>query len=159
MKGHKWVLGLIFITSLWSSIFFLARGCGKKEELEAVQAKPMVVSGVVRVFMHQPGHYTFFVKQADNKIGQLSVGYVSPQRVTIIEGLSEKETMRVEIVCGQWGPNWNRSRTCRSIPQPFAYWYISQASRLTIHLHSVRQVDGAGWDHGKNGRGTTTVIE
>jgi len=36
------------------------------------------------------------------------------------------------------------------------HWNLSY---LEIHLHSVKNIEGTGWDHGKGGKGTTQVIE
>ena len=30
---------------------------------------------------------------------------------------------------------------------------------LAIHIHSPKDINGAGWDHGKLGRGQTQVLE
>lgn len=32
-------------------------------------------------------------------------------------------------------------------------------TRCTFHIHSLKEINGAGWNHGKFGSGQTTVIE
>jgi len=140
---------------LVAAISFVFVGCNEDKKTEIV--KPTVVSGIVRVLMHNLGSYTFLVKQADKKIGQLSI-HANVQRVHLVEDLTDKEPMRIEIVCGWWNSDRDNQYTCKPIPQTFSYWSIS-ANQLVIHLHSVRQIDGAGWNHGKFGRGTTIVVE
>ena len=106
--------------------------------------------------MHQPSEYTFFVKKADNKIGRLRINMRDEINITIIEDLQPNEPVRVEYLCGK---GVEHPQSCRPIPDSFSYWRVYSASKLTIHLHSVKEIDGAGWNHGKNGRGMTTVVE
>lgn len=120
------------------------------------KVEPTSVSGITRVFMHEPGYFTFLVENTDSKkVSQLRVKTYRDDTV-LMEDLEEGQPIRVEYSCG----NNHRSEfyQCKSIPPNFSNWNV-YAKKLTIHLHSVKEIDGAGWNHGKFGRGQTTVVQ
>jgi hypothetical protein len=136
------ILSLSFLT-----ISFV--GCSTKI------VKSTVVSGITRVFMHEPGHFTFIVQNTETKIlGQLRVEVYSDQ-VTMLEDLRDDESVRVEYFCGF---HREQPKQCKPIPTDFSNWNL-HASQLTIHLHSAKELDGGGWNHGKFGRGQTVVVQ
>ena len=111
------------------------------------------VSGITRVFMHEPGYFTFLVEHGDSKkIGQLRVKTIN-DTTTIVEDLQENQTISIEYFSTQ-----DPFLQSKSIPPDFSNWDV-QAMKLTIHLHSVKEIDGAGWNHGKFGRGQTIVVQ
>src|SRR3989344_6882557 len=115
---------------------------------------PTTVSGITRVFMHEPGYFTFLVEHNDSKkVGQLRVRtYIDD--TDIVYDLQENQPVSVEYSCGS---HQNRLYQCKPIPQNFSNWTV-WAMKLKIHLHSIKEIDGAGWNHGKFGSGQTIVV-
>ena len=144
-----------YIVALFTALtaVFVA-GCG--DGLRPVS--PTVVSGITRVFMHEPGRFTFIVQHAEadtlTKLGQLRI-QVYRNYVTMLEDLKDDEPIRIEYSCGT---RHNNPRQCKPIPVGFSNWNL-HASQLTIHLHSAQELDGGGWNHGKHGRGQTVVVQ
>jgi len=141
-----------FVILVLSFLTISLVGCstGVAEKIE-----PTTVSGITRVFMHEPGHFTFLVKHADGKkVGQLRVETYRDY-TNIVEDLEENQSISVEYSCGS---HRNEFYQCKSIPPNFSNWNV-RAMKLTIHLHSVKEMDGAGWNHGKFGSGQTVVVQ
>lgn len=101
-----------------------------------------------RILMHERDNYTFFVHfESTQEVGQLNIR--SDQNSTkILTDLKEGEPDRIQYKC----------RCDHHIPEKFSVWSTG-AESLVIHLHSLTEVNGAGWNHGKFGSGQTTVIE
>ena len=137
------ILVCFLITSLIS--------CATKND----KVEPTHVSGITRIFMHEPGNFTFLIEHNDSKkVGQLRVETYR-DHTTIVEDLQENQSVSVEYSCGL---NSEELYQCKSIPSNFSNWNVG-AIKLTIHIHSVKEIDGAGWNHGKFGSGSTTVIQ
>lgn len=168
-------LKILVITSV---LFLIKPSCKNKEEshnsffTESVKffhtelgsknkepPKTITVSGITRVFMHEPGRYSFLVEHNQHgKVGHLHTLTTCSEyaNIQILKDLPNPEDpIWIEILCG-CSPVY---RTCKQIPPNFSFWEISQFGKLTIHLHSTKQVNGSGWNHGKFGSGTTVVVE
>jgi len=104
------------------------------------------VDGVDRVLMHESNHYTFFVSRPDNTVGILDLRTFSG-RVTVVEDMPADQPVRVEYTC-----------RCKEVPPNFVRWR-AEPTEIYIRLHSVKEINGAGWNHGKFGSGQTTVVE
>jgi len=119
------------------------------------KVEPTTVSGITRVLMHEPDHFTFLVPNTNNKkLGQLRIRTYQNQ-TTIVTDLQDNESIKIQYLCGNLRVAWS----CESIPQDFSTWNVDFASQLIIHLHSAKDIDGAGWNHGKFGSGNTTVVQ
>ncbi|MDP3792528.1 MAG: hypothetical protein Q8Q89_02245 [bacterium] len=128
-------------------------GCEERTR-ENTNPESTVVSGITRILMHETNSFTFLVERADtHKVGQLRI-YAS--KTTLFSDLKEDEPIRVEYRCRS--SSRNEYYQCKSIPADFSIWSTHPAE-LTIHLHSTKEVDGGGWNHGKFGQGSTTVIQ
>lgn len=100
---------------------------------------------VIRVYKHSPDHYSLDL-QSDPKDATREV-----REVNFFGG----EIKRFEDV-----PDGNdvwakRYRVCRLN----ARGEVQAYSISEIHLHSVREISGGGWNRGKGGRGQTAVVE
>jgi hypothetical protein len=94
---------------------------------------------VERILMHEPNKYSFIFKYDEAK--EYSLVTVNVWGVPkIIPDVTNGEKCWVEV-----GAPWVQNESFR----------IS----LTIHVHSAADINGAGWNHGKFGRGQTTVVE
>ena len=125
-------------------VFLVVSACSASPPAELTK-----VSGISRILMHEPGHYTFLVEHSSGKVGQLEI-HTGNVAVTMLRDLELDEPTRIEILC--------RGRSCKPLPKDFSTWRM-YPSTLTIHLSSTKDVDGAGWNHGKFGRGQTVVIQ
>ncbi|MDO8600308.1 MAG: hypothetical protein Q7R73_01645 [bacterium] len=98
------------------------------------------IENVVRIFMHEPGHYTFFIKN-EKTPGELEIKTIGVDRnlVKIFTDLLPSKNP------------WVRHYTGCS---PYPSWGC-----LEIHIRNPQDVQGGGWNHGKFGRGTTVVVE
>lgn len=105
----------------------------------------MRITNVVRVYMHQPCQYTFDIQVPESKEISSRTFYNMCGNMSIpvrrIADVPANLPMWVKYT------RWNRG-CVGTIDQNFE-----------IHLHSVTDINGAGWDHGKGGYGTTTIVE
>lgn len=100
------------------------------------------IDGVSRVMMHEPSRYTMLVEKSDGTIAQYSFGGGCCGNVPkIFHDVPSGQPMWIEYRTGDPGKN------------------SAFDQLLTIHVHSVGDINGAGWNHGKFGRGETTVLE
>lgn len=138
------------IVSCFLTIFLIGCSTNTTKKVE-----PTSVSGITRVFMHEPGYFTFLVENTDSKkVGQLRIK-TNIDNVIIMKDLDEGQSIQIEYSCGKFQ---NEMYQCKSIPPNFSNWNV-YALKLTIHLHSVKELDGAGWNHGKFGSGQTVVVQ
>ena len=144
MRKDGFVLLICFLTISLIS-------CSTKNE----EAEPIRVSGITRILMHEPGYFTFLVEHNNSKkVGQLRV-VTYKDNTTILEDLQENQSISIEYSCGSFPGEFYQ---CKPIPLNFSNWSV-RAIKLIIHLHSVKEVGGAGWNHGKFGSGNTTVVQ
>lgn len=93
---------------------------------------------VERVFMHDPGCYSFLYK--DETSGQL----YSISKNTF---RSSEYRARYKLI-----PDVKKEDFCWAEVDMNNYI-------ITIHIHDASEVSGGGWNHGKFGSGSTTPIE
>jgi len=115
-------------------------GCGEqKDEISEIKH----LKGNMRILFHEYERYTIFVELPGGKV----------------------EVHQFGVACGINTPEFTHD-----VPagQPMRLTYqLRKRSRsnfvckelLTVHLHSVVEIGGGGWDHGKRGHGQTNVIE
>ncbi len=113
----------------------LAAGCTKYSD-------PYRVENVTRVLMHEPSRYTLLTALPDGRIEQHTYGGY---------GLCYKPPDLYHDVPPD-KPIWAELREANDGCTPCTYV-------ASIHLHSVEEINGAGWNHGKFGNGQTTVVE
>ena len=99
-------------------------------ERERVPLPPTITyKPVVRVFLHERGHASFFVNEA-HEIKHIDHGNCGVQ---FISDVPKDEPM--------WA------------------LYDTRTRETFIHIHDVKEVNGGAWNHGKFGQGTTNVVE
>lgn len=125
------LLGLLIITlTLMGSI-----GCSGDRHL----MEDRTIVDVKGVFYHEEGRYTLFVGKSDNRLVPFTFGDGNGRaNVQIFADVPDGYEM------------WAHVRTTRGNGY--------DAHDLEIHIHSIRDIAGAGWNHGKFGRGTTVRI-
>lgn len=116
----------------------LTAGCGEEVVHHTEIDHTNKYVGVRKVLVHQVGQYSVFVPGEKG-------GYVQKElarcKATFFEDVPQEEDMYAEET-----------------------YYSSTDYRLretycTFHVHSLKEIGGGGWHHGKFGRGQTNVIE
>ncbi|MFA6535944.1 MAG: hypothetical protein WC250_01705 [Candidatus Paceibacterota bacterium] len=91
---------------------------------------------VEKVFMHTGTHFSFLVEQGTNSY-VLRDFYLRRQRARFIVDVRPEDSMWVKIKMNRMG----------------------MAEEMEIHLRSLSEVNGSGWQGTKGRAGSTTVIE
>jgi hypothetical protein len=125
----------------WCFLVFLVIGLGipvkNAWDKKAQEPDTMEITGVVRVFYHTGNQYSVMHKGNDGEI--LTTSWNKPTRI-IADVPADKLMWASKYLGGQnFGGSWNKY--------------------CVIHIHAVNEINGAGWDNGKLGKGTTELIE
>ena len=124
---------LLIIGGFFYGISYLASG------VEEGQDK---IENVVRVFMHEPGNYSFLVEdKKSEKLVLMSYYTYNQEEVDLVTDVPANQKMWATV---SWEKRGDGSIFFKEI---------------VIHLHSANDVEGGAWNHGKHGRGTTHVLE
>lgn len=102
------------------------------------------VENIQRVFMHEPGDYTVMWLDKDK---QLQTRRFNGYRSNVI--------LKADVSSGE--PMWAEWRGWGSPNHPNEDRYVSY-ERVVIHVHNAESINGAGWNHGKHGRGQTQEV-
>ena len=97
---------------------------------------------VVRVFWHENTRYSIQIKQNGSK----DISVVTFENVDVVKltaDVPENEIMYVRAV---------GKRNLFGLG-------FKQYDLLEIHIHSEKNIEGGGWNHGKQGSGTTNVVQ
>lgn len=104
------------------------------------------IDDVARVFWHEGHRYSILVETGDNTYRTVSLPHYpcawGTGAVSVVSDVPTNEKMWVELRVER-GSNF--SADC--------------FEKIAIHVHSPKEVEGGGWNHGKFGTGTTSVIE
>lgn len=113
-------------------------GCGCTERVGDVEK----IDGIVRVFMHEPGRFTLALQKTNST--ELEMRTVASTNCKFLTDVPTNKTI------------WAKIEKPHSDYTHSDYAY---AIRIEFHLHSARDLEGGAWNHGKNGRGQTQVLE
>jgi hypothetical protein len=105
--------------------------------------------------MHEHDHFTLMVQNTDRTVSQISLQSLTG--TTILTDVPQKDTPYAQYRCT--GTNYQGDVSCIRYYEGMGSTYRMTVYHLTIHLHSPAEINGAGWNHGKFGSGTTTVVE
>ena len=94
---------------------------------------------VERVFMNSTNSYTLYVRAAGGGIDTVALHMNGPP--LIVDDVPAGRPM--------WALYHAGDSSC----------VAGADDRYEIHVHSVRDVDGGGWNHGKGGNGQIEVVE
>lgn len=103
--------------------------------------REIVIKDIVQVSHHERDLYTFRIQEGSSP---------ELERVTIYFKGKPREIMDVPLGQKMWVKYTARWEFGMNAPTKI---------NGEIHFHSVKDIQGGGWDHGKHGRGTTTVLE
>ena len=138
------MLGMLIVAALLAGLIIglnYAFDC----EVSGSSREEYVLLEFTKVVMHTRGCYTVFHLK-DNR--QYTEHTFSNAR--LIQDVPPGEPMYVNYK-RKWVTGW---RTGKEYDMGRVY-----DDPATIHIHDINELGGAGWDHGKAGRGHTTVIE
>lgn len=131
-----------FFAGVVSILFpLLIAGCERTVTIKQIE-------NVERIFWHEGDKYSVLVKNDDNtyktvRFPNYQCGSIRDgDGVIIVADVPGDQKMWVSTVVQE-----------EDNIRPYCF------ERLTIHIHSPHDIDGGGWDHGKFGRGQTSVIE
>ncbi len=94
--------------------------------------------GVKKLLVHEGGVYSVFVPS--EKGGYVQKGLVRCE-ATFFDDVPQEEDMWAEEVYDLSDMNGLHNAHCY------------------FHIHSLKEINGGGWNHGKSGSGQTNVIE
>jgi hypothetical protein len=127
----------------------LLTSCGDKTIKSIIR-----IENVERVLENERGHYVLYARHDSHYMldryeicvkpsTDYSACYVPAKMVTDV---AKNEPMWAEV-----GLFYESDRVT---PENW-----TNAGNLIIHLHTAKEINGGGWDHGKFGNGQTTVVE
>jgi hypothetical protein len=112
-------------------LIFALLSCSMKETRYKIE-------NVTRIFMHETNNFTFFVeKPGSSEIEEIHISYARNKKLTDVPA---NKPMWVDV--------YKSSTSCGD-----------EGYYLEIHIHRVEDINPAGWNHGKFGKGQTTVVE
>ena len=128
-----WDIDRIACTSMWIilGLVFLVMGGGVLHHKELRKQKYNKTSEIKAAYMHEAGRYSIMVQDA-NTLSLVKLGYA---------------TIKTDVTAGS------------NIWYEATYNGMNECVESTIHLHSVDDLNTAGWNHGKFGSGTTHRID
>lgn len=121
-----------------------ASACTSKEEC---LSKSHNIEHVARVFMHEPGVYSIMVENpATHELSMVEEFPGSALSLTKFRATVIADVLKGDGI-------WARNEAVYDADKR------SCDHHITIHIHSITDINAAGWNHGKFGSGTTTVVE
>ena len=140
---------LSIVASLCLIFSVTTSGSGKAENTStenvkqpAVVQKPKVESKIFfdRIFLHETNHYSVFTVEEDKKVTVKSFrSYIPYGKITLFCDVEKGDRM--------WAEEWKNGN------------WVDATLDAAIHIHSLDDLNGAGWNHGKFGNGMTVPIE
>lgn len=120
-------------------LFFLVLFVGCENKPPTPQSQ--TYNNVARVFLHEAGLISFFVKNKNTQELQhvfISTNSCFGDDIKFFADVPKDKSMWVK-----------------------KYFYSGGdfAFRIDVHIHDSSDVDGGSWDHGKHGSGKTNVVE
>lgn len=92
-----------------------------------------------RIFLHETNHYSVFTVEEDKSVTFKSFHPFTYQKITLFCDVEKGDRM--------WAEEWKNGN------------WVDTTLDAAIHIHSLDDLNGAGWNHGKFGNGMTVPIE
>jgi len=123
------------ILALSIAITFLS-GCSETESAK-------IYGDIQAVWFHEGNNYSFTIIQ-DGKLVNIGPRSFENAKSEVIADVKEGEPLWAKVTHNAlFGDDNNKHR----------------GTLYEIHVHSIKDINGAGWDHGKFGSGSTSVVE
>lgn len=100
------------------------------------------ITNVARIFMHEPHRFSVFIQSPQSQ--EVIVRELKCHREDGVKFFTDVAPTENAWILLQF----------RNVGR-FG-WDITN---IVMHIHNVQEMEGAGWDHGKHGRGQTQVIQ
>lgn len=154
------VLLIALITSVFIafSIEWLTHQNARIEKLckeHIMMLEPRIEDKLVRIFMHEPNHFTFFQKR-NADLSEVETIEVRASKVNIFEDVAPEKQNWISFI------DRNNILNHPYAAGHFCDYAPNEGGVLDIHLHRIHEVNGAGWEefHWRYmEKGTTQVIE
>lgn len=89
---------------------------------------------IERVFMHEIGKYSVLIREDGSLVSMPLYGnYANGRGITV--------------------------KLIDDVPTNGQMYVKKMAGTFEVHIHNINDINGADWDHGKFGKGTTTVVD
>lgn len=111
-------------------------------EEQRVASETQRLEGGLRILIHERRRYTIFVQAPNGAISVLEFTGCPQGEPTFTADVPIDKPEQIEY---RTHTDTKRHLVCNEL--------------IAVHLHSVKEIGGGGWDHGKHGRGQTNVIE
>jgi len=156
----NFVIGITFLILLVGFLPFLFYLEDKSHIYKDMQDEE--VKNVVRVFMNDPNEYTFFINQPESHeliVKNFSVRDVRNQGdSTLIASREVKVFADVPSEKKMWVLVKKVNHIYTRMLSSQIVWQYPIVYSLELHIHSEKEVEGGGWNHGKSGSGITQVV-
>lgn len=101
------------------------------------------IKNISRIFMHENCKYTFFISDGNlETMKTFHIHHGGTSNVRIVRDVESDKPMWAVL---EYHDKWNRGD--------------KDYFKAEFHIRTVDDINGAGWNHGKFGRGTTNVLE
>ena len=139
-KNSVIILAIFAVIVIFLGISNEANAWGKKKTFD------VKIENIERIHYHEGASFTYWQRVEGHKIIPIRFrhswwGY-EKTKIIIYDDLKPDEKMWA-IERGSGDPHEEGS----------------VVDYVEIHVHSIKEIQGGGWNHGKFGRGTTTVVE
>lgn len=115
-------------------------GCGAERECSGRH------DNIVGVYMHEQGVYSFMqINQKTKVVSEVELRCKWPNRCVFVADVPVDQPMWLNYVI-----TTTDTRGCEAIG--------GGEGKTEVHIHAASDITGGGWDHGKSGRGQTSVI-
>lgn len=100
------------------------------------------IDGIVRIFLHEPGRYSFMISVDGGKAARFIKKNFTQDPVVIFDVPQDQPMYLIsqEANNAQW-----KEKNLKYL-------------RLELHVRKPSDLGGGGWDHGNFGKGTTSVV-
>lgn len=139
--NNKDKIGCLFVI-LIITLLICAAVYDEKQNSPSIPLEPERLE-LQQVMEHESDHYSVKYKAENNELITIDFGRLSSEGVSlrIIADVPEGESIWALL---------NRAKTPRGVIHYFGG---------EIHVHSGKDINGGGWNHGKFGRGQTVSVE
>lgn len=144
VKHKKAIILAIFVALLFLTFCGLSRWFEFDDNCINSRTQPweVKVENIERIFFHENFRFIYLVRKENGDIEPVSLTYFHEQK--------SKLTYYDDVPAGKlmWALIKGKGNPKDGI-----------IADIKIHMHSVKDIEGGGWNHGKFGSGNTTVVE
>lgn len=140
MKIKKWNLVIFGVLLLF--LFISVIGCDRIEKNGSWERK---IENIDRIFFHEKGRFTFLIETGPRTSKPIEEYFIGESLEIIYKYDVPSEKKNWVFIKGRYAGN--------------IILYKMEPKYVEIHVHSAKDIEGGLWNHGKGGKGATTVID